>query len=197
MGSGDPYITLSQMKARMGITESTRDVEMSAALLAASRAIDDHCGRFFWADADVSARTYRVRGRRAPMADEYCIITDDFLTTTGLVVEISDDQTAWSDVTSDVDPVPGEWPDVTARPYVRITSLTPWTTRYVRVTARWGWPAVPSQVLESTRLLSSRFFRRKDSPEGVLGSADWGAIRVSGRDPDVVALLQRLKAQAF
>jgi hypothetical protein len=31
---------------------------------------------------------------------------------------------------------------------------------------------------------------RKDSPEGVLGSADFGLLRVTNRDPDVRALIE-------
>jgi hypothetical protein len=39
------------------------------------------------------------------------------------------------------------------------------------------------------RLLAARFYRRKDSPQGVLGNAEWGFARVSRVDPDVEALI--------
>jgi hypothetical protein len=35
-----------------------------------------------------------------------------------------------------------------------------------------------------------RLFRRKDSPEGVTGSAEWGVVRLSRRDPDVWVLIE-------
>jgi hypothetical protein len=35
-----------------------------------------------------------------------------------------------------------------------------------------------------------RLYKRKDSPEGVLGTAEWGGpVRLSRVDPDVAALL--------
>jgi hypothetical protein len=59
----------------------------------------------------------------------------------------------------------------------------------VRVTARWGWPAVPAQVAEATLRTAARAYRRKDSPDGVAGSSDWGLIRVPNLDPDVRQML--------
>jgi hypothetical protein len=60
----------------------------------------------------------------------------------------------------------------------------------VRVTARWGWSAVPTAVKQATILLASRGFKRYDSALGVAGFGDLGAIRVSRTDPDVTALLE-------
>jgi hypothetical protein len=62
----------------------------------------------------------------------------------------------------------------------------------VRVTAKWGWPAVPDTVVQATLIQASRLYRRKDSPEGVLGSAEWGTVRLGRVDPDVYALIQQL-----
>jgi hypothetical protein len=59
----------------------------------------------------------------------------------------------------------------------------------VRVTARWGWPSVPDGVAQAAALLAARLYRRKDSPEGVLGSSEWGAVRVARFDPDVEGLI--------
>jgi hypothetical protein len=61
----------------------------------------------------------------------------------------------------------------------------------VRVTARFGWPEVPVAVREATILQASRLFTRLDSPLGVAGFGDMGAMRVSRFvDPDVEMLLQ-------
>jgi hypothetical protein len=60
----------------------------------------------------------------------------------------------------------------------------------VRITTRFGWPAVPDPVDEASLIQASRLFKRKDSPEGVAGSSEWGVVRVSRRDPDVWNLIE-------
>jgi hypothetical protein len=199
MGIADPYVTLAQLKNRMSITETTRDTEISAALLAASRAVDDHCHRQgvgFWQEATATARTLPTLGRTLKRGSFYWLLTHDISTATGLIVETSDDGVTFTDVTADVLPV-CQYELTSVRPYNVLAAPWAWSTEFVRVTARWGWPAVPSEVLEATRLLAARTYRRKDSPEGVLGSSDWGAVRVSGRDPDVVMLLREFIRPGF
>lgn len=48
---------------------------------------------------------------------------------------------------------------------------------------------VPENIREATRILASRLFRRRLSPEGVAGFGDFGAVRVISRDPDIAALI--------
>lgn len=48
---------------------------------------------------------------------------------------------------------------------------------------------VPENVREATRMLTSRLFRRRLSPEGVAGFGDFGAVRVSRVDPDIERLI--------
>ena len=51
----------------------------------------------------------------------------------------------------------------------------------------------------ANQILTTRYYKRKDSPEGVIGWAETGVIRVSRqRDPDVAAMLDpyRLKGSA-
>ena len=49
--------------------------------------------------------------------------------------------------------------------------------------------SVPDDIVQACLILSTRLFKRKDSPEGVAGFADFGAVRLSRMDPDVQALL--------
>ena len=61
----------------------------------------------------------------------------------------------------------------------------------VKVTAVFGWPSVPSTVTQATIIQASRIFKRYDSPLGVAGFGDIGAIRVSRfLDPDVAQLVE-------
>ncbi|MDX2921298.1 hypothetical protein PV370_25695, partial [Streptomyces sp. NE06-03C] len=67
----------------------------------------------------------------------------------------------------------------------------------VQVTARWGWPAVPDEIVQATLIQAARLYKRKDSPEGVTGSAEWGVVRLSRRDPDVWALIEHYVLPGF
>jgi hypothetical protein len=61
----------------------------------------------------------------------------------------------------------------------------------VRVTAKWGWPAVPYPINQACILQAARIYKRYDSPLGVAGFGDLGAIRVSRfLDPDVAQMVE-------
>jgi hypothetical protein len=174
--------------------DATRDELLVSALSAASRGIDDYCGRRFYPDLLVSARVFRPRGRLVCEPDGERLLVDDIASTSGLIVEVGSGSsyTAVTDVETA--------PDNAIARGEAITSLarTWWglsgTTR-VRVTARWGWPTTPRVVAQATLMQAARLYRRKDSPEGVLGNAEWGTVRVSRIDPDVQALISHLVAR--
>ena len=52
---------------------------------------------------------------------------------------------------------------------------------------------MPVDIKQATILLAMRQFKRYDSPLGVAGFGDIGAIRVGRIDPDVDALIQPFK----
>jgi hypothetical protein len=56
---------------------------------------------------------------------------------------------------------------------------------------------VPDEVVQATLLQAGRLYRRKDSPEGVTGSADWGMVRLPRLDPDVMALIEPYMLPGF
>ena len=47
------------------------------------------------------------------------------------------------------------------------------------------------EVVEAILLLASRYYSRRNSPEGVAGWGDLGVIRVLSQDPDIERLLER------
>jgi hypothetical protein len=64
----------------------------------------------------------------------------------------------------------------------------------VRITAVWGWPSIPKAIETATIIQATRIFKRFDSPLGVAGFGDFGAVRVSRfLDPDVEQLVQPYK----
>lgn len=188
------YATLAELKHTMGITDTERDTALAGKLAAASRSIDKTTGRRFWLDA--AARPRVINPRRRVVADEdgQRLLTADIGDDAGLVVETGRTG-AWTVITAAVEAQPTD----ALQQQLPVTSLLrlggTWPAgggQRIRVTARWGWPAVPDEVHEATLILAARLFKRKDSPEGVLGSSEWGVVRLSRRDPDVLALIEHL-----
>jgi hypothetical protein len=193
----EDYTDLATLKTQLGITDSARDTLLSKAITAASRAIDDKTGRRFWLDPEPSARIYNPHGRVVCDERGELFLVDDIGAVDDLVVEIG---------------TPGSWtvivdyetyPDNALAKGKPITGLLlatgVWGTARtrVRVTERWGWPVIPDAVEQGSRLQAGRLYRRKDSPEGVAGSAEWGLVRVPRLDPDVLALIEPYELPGF
>ena len=64
------------------------------------------------------------------------------------------------------------------------------------VTARGGWPAVPSAIKQVALMLASRYYSRKASPLGVIGVGDFGPVRISRYDQDVTQMLSDYRLPA-
>ena len=191
------YTSPALVKSSLGkISVDDRDDLIDAATLASSRMIDERAGRRFYLDAAASARTYTHAGSGRFHFDRslysFVIAVDDIGSPTGITVEVgSTISGVWSDVvgfsTYPENAISRGRP-ITAliMPPFWVPSLWNWE---LRVTARWGWPTVPAQIGEASRMLAARLYRRKDSPQGVIGNAEWGVARVSRFDPDVEALV--------
>jgi hypothetical protein len=190
------YCTVEDVRSQLGDSTSTFDTALlEKAVNAASRAVEDWTGRRFWKDLSLVARTFRPsRCDKARL--------DDFASTAGLVVET---RTAaggsWSAWTLDSDFEVGPdnadadggayaWNSVVA---VGARSFPLARYRTLRVTATWGWSQVPDQVVEATVLKATALFKRRDAPFGVAGFSDFGAVRITRDDPDVVRLLARFQ----
>ncbi|MER6198021.1 head-tail connector protein [Streptomyces sp. NPDC001586] len=185
------YADLGTLKRQLGLDDEddSRDALLEQALTAASRSIDRGTGRRFWLDGSPVQRVYRPQGRTVIEDDGTALLVDDIGSTSGLVVETGS-AAAWSTLTG--------WealPDnalTDGRPITALLRSGGWGAgaSRVRVTARFGWPAVPDEIVQATLIQANRLFKRKDSPEGVTGSAEWGVVRLSRRDPDVWNLIE-------
>lgn len=187
------YVSVEELRSSIGSAASDINPDLERIVLAASRAIEDATGRYFYDHDDAPAQ--RLLRARSP----HILRTGDFWTTVGLIVAIDTRAdgsfaTTWgaNDVQPEpVNPKPG-WP------WTAITALGPdfpTTGRraMVRVTARWGWEAVPSQVAEAAMLIAARLWDRRSSSSGVLGIGPEGfAVRIARDDPDVRRLLEPL-----
>jgi hypothetical protein len=181
-----PYTTAGDLRARFALDDFNDDTLLNHAIDAASVAIDDETGRRFYLDEEPSARQYRRVDSTVSEPDGELFLVDDIGSLTGLVVELGDG-TTWTAVT-DFSPEPLN-ALTQSKPVTQLRrNLGVWPDWQVRVTARWGWPAVPTPIKNATEILASRLFRRKDAPFGVAGFADFGAVRLV-MDPDVARLI--------
>lgn len=192
------YGSLAALKQMLSIVDSSRDALLQQALDAAREQIDNMTGRSFLPSPVAVQRILPVAGN---LTLDGALMIPDVSTLTDLAVETG---------------VPGAWTTLAASSYYAapendlalgrpITMLrsayltTPWIYQpYVRLTSRPGWPTTPASVTQSGLLLGSRLYARRNSPEGVIGSQDWGGgLRVARTDADVQALLSAYMLPGF
>ncbi|MCX4468963.1 phage gp6-like head-tail connector protein [Micromonospora sp. NBC_01655] len=187
------YASLERLKASLKLDPAgpdDRDELLTEALDVASRQIDKTCNRRgFWLDTTATTREYRTIGRVVAGDDGDALLVDDVGDLSGLAVMLrASPGSTWEQVTDwDTEPCNAL---ADGRPVTLLRRWRGWQGDRVRVTALHGWPAVPAEVAMACRMQALRLYKRKDSPEGVLGSADWGVTRVARVDPDVAALLR-------
>lgn len=155
------YVALAVLRKALDISGTDRDDLLNVALAGASGAVNGHCGRRFYADPAASPRTYSLGDRvvRDPAGD--LLIVDDISTDDGLVVEAGTaGGPTWTPVT-DVETGPDN-ALAKGRPitFLRAPAGSRWTStsgiERIRVTARWGWPAVPDTVAQVTLSIAAR-----------------------------------------
>lgn len=184
----ETYAELPLLKEFMSIpaAEDSRDNLLMLALRAASRQVDKDTGRRFWLDMAAAARVFDVDGR----VDGTRLSVYDIGDAAGLVVEVGTygSWTVLPDGSVTAGPVDAAGD---GRPYEWLHRAAGWPAgRQVRVTAAWGYPGVPEDIVTATLIRAAALFKRKDSTEGVLGTGEWGAVRVSSRkDPDYAQLI--------
>lgn len=184
------YCTVEQLRAELADDKSALDETLLArAVAAASRAVEDWCGgRTFGLDATATSRVFRPCDRE--VAD-----VDDIGATDGLVVETWDGASwaTWAPDDYQLEPL-NAGSRATAFAWDQLVALSGgWPVGgrrpTLRVTARWGWSEVPAQVEKATILRAIGLFKRKEAVWGVAGFGDFGAVRITRADPDVVDLL--------
>ena len=185
------YATLAQVKAAMRITDNIDDTLIEMAVESASRAIDGFAMRSFYSSG-TATRYYAAD-------DSYVVQTDD-IAGTAITLQTSSAgdgifDTTWAVIDYQLEPNNG-YTDGLSVPYTRIRAVENYLfpveveQALVKVTAVFGWPAVPIAITQACVIQSSRLFKRLDSPLGVAGFGDMGAVRVSRYlDPDVEQLI--------
>lgn len=190
MAIGDPYISRDQLKVVLGIdpSNSTEDVLIDRVVRGASKSINRRSGwPTFWKTPGAEARTIDVtrrivRIRASGWAYDKVLLRNGIASATGfLVAGFSSPVLMPEDSFAE-----GEPADAIRLPagssYGGSGTLT--------VTAQWGWPEVPDDIIMAAQMQSHRYYNRKGSPEGVAGSAEWGITRIPPLDPDVLSILK-------
>jgi hypothetical protein len=193
------YATRNQVKAalRIGTADTLDDDLIDNCVGAASRLIDGYCNRRFWQSGTAEARIFQAED------SFYCSIDDIAGTALTLKSSTQADGTfdlTWSRSDYQLEPLNGNLDGLTWS-YDKIRAVGDYlfptvNANYgeqalVQVTAIFGWPSVPEPVTQATIIQASRIFKRYDSPLGVAGFGDLGAIRVSRYlDPDMAQLVE-------
>jgi len=181
------YTTLARFKSFLRVTDIDDDVQLAVDITTASRAIDKACCRQFGVLTAATEWTYTARWDRH--RNSWMVSVDDFATVTGLVVKVD------GVVTTDFVKEPvravdkgGVWTQLRL-PAAAIGGVYSATSPLdnVKVTALWGWSAVPVSVENACWLQAARFAARRDSPYGIAGSpAEGSEMRLLATvDPDV------------
>ena len=193
------YATRNQVKAalRIGTADTLDDDLIDNCVGAASRLIDGYCNRKFWQSGTAEARVFQAED------SFYCSIDDIAGTALTLKTSTQADGTfdlTWKVSDYQLEPLNGNLDGLTWS-YDKIRAVGDYlfptvNNNYgeqalVQVTAIFGWPSVPEPITQATIIQASRIFKRYDSPLGVAGFGDLGAIRVSRfLDPDMAQLVE-------
>jgi hypothetical protein len=189
MAISNGYATLSDVKASLRLTDNIDDALLETAIESASRMIDGFTARTF-SNAGTAVRNFAA-------TDEINLIIDDAITVTQVAStdEVGGTYTIWDVTDYQLEPINSR-SDGLYMPFTGIRAVNDYLwpvvdyQALVRITGTWGFPAVPIAVKQATIIQSSRLYKRLDSPLGVAGFGDMGAIRVSRfLDADVEQLL--------
>lgn len=195
------YASLADVKAAARITDSIDDSLLELSIESASREIDSYTERVFYQTGSEGTPVVRVY---VPQ-DLYVVETDDIISVTTLKTDSNGDGTF--DTTFDVsdfqlEPLNGLAGGIET-PFTRIRAVGTylWPTyeprnvdanqASVQVTGVFGFATVPTAVRQACILSALRQYKRYESPTGVLGFSDLGAVRVGTKlDPDVERMIQ-------
>jgi len=189
------YLTSAVLKATLSLSlETYADADITAAITAASRSIEKECGRRFWQDSAETTRYYE-------RIDQDMVVIDDLSTITSVKTDPTGGGTyseTWTQNTDFVFGPPNAAAD--AVPWVAIYRLSagsyllPSGPRRIQVIGKFGWAAVPAEVVEATTIYAARLLKRaREAPFSVAGMGfDGTAVRIPKVDPDIAILLDGL-----
>jgi hypothetical protein len=194
-----PYGTTSDLAGWLGITD---DPGLALPIEAASRAIDQACGRQFGL-TDSQSRTYQPKWHRdrwhVDIDDVMGAITVETVTHDGTVIDTITDY-----LLTPRNAVPNGKPYTGLEFHGNVSfggwsgyawGYTPHHHHAVKVTGQFGWLEIPEAIKLATQIQAGRLYERRDTPAGQLIRKDvddtklmWGAA--TELDADVLATVR-------
>ena len=182
------FTALSTVKTYLGISGSSEDTPINAAIDAAELAIDNFCGREFKMVSSATAKTFRP--------DTNVVLTvPDIAKLDSLVVKVDtgDDGTYNDTLTLTTEYVV----EGNKAPYTLIRRVDGSAfPRYrsnretVEVTAFWGYGVeIPAPIIQAATVYSARLYQRRSSILGFQPGMEGDANYISRIDPDIKSLL--------
>lgn len=184
------YCNLESLKAadRLNILDTASDALLSDVIEAVSRWIDEKTGRIFYSVAS-SARYYTA-------VDYSVVFADDFQSVSAVATDDNNDgvyEVVWT--TGDYEAIPynlrSGWPyeGIETKSYGDYNFSR--NKKGVKITAVWGWAAVPSNIEQACLLQAERLWKRFATPLGSSAMSALGEMRlqIPKADPDVEMLL--------
>jgi len=192
MAIANGYATLALVKTAARVTDSIDDTLFELAIESSSRLIDGHCQRHFYQTGS-EARIYTADNSYACSIDDVAGTAITVQTSSG--IDGVYDET-WAATDFQLQPLNRTSAGLKfpVNKLIAIDNylfpIDPIGEAAVKVTATFGFgTAVPTDVQQACVLMSLRQFKRYDSPLGVAGFGDMGAVRVSRIDPDIQSML--------
>ena len=189
---GQLYVEPEELKATLELLgTSYADLDVRRSVVAASRAIDEICGRRFWLDSDANhVRYYQGCGDR--------VWVDDIVEVTSVEVDTNGDGSfgsAWTEnddyLLAPLNAAADGWPWTRLEVHPNSGSYFPHYPRSVKVTGQFGWSTVPEAIKAATGILAERVMvRMRQAPLGVQQfGLDGEAVQIARTDPDVAMLV--------
>lgn len=191
------YCTLAELKSAPALnlsTATTNDTLYETVITAISRSIDMQTARYFYKSTAAETRYFTPNNTER-------IFVGDVVSLTSLYTDnVSGDRTypyEWS--STDYDLYPYNDAQLSEPEPYRFIDKTPQgvyqfpvgLAKGVKLTAVFGWAAVPSAIGKACLLWAERMVKRFDTPLGVSASTALGEmqVKVPPPDPDVEAIL--------
>lgn len=192
------YCTGDVLKAALQISDATDDVALTAAIDAASRTIDEWCGRRFYVDGADSTRYFTATDpRTVTLSGQPSSV--DIVSVTTVQVDQSGTGTFGETWTEGADFVLGpRSATADGRPFQHLQLLGGRTAPVgvrdaVKVTGTFGWAVTPDPVERACVALASQVFKQeRESPFGVASfDLEGGVLRMSRFLPGHVEMMLR------
>lgn len=195
----DAYLDVDEFKERSRSTSAVNDYPIEVLLTAASRLIDNECGRFFGqvgTEMTPAVRYYslpdragwaypRPSGWLGPIGGVAGVGIGDVVSVAALDTDdgSGDFATAWT--TDDYLLTPRNaategWPYTAIEAAPRGTLAFPTGPNSIRVSGVFGWPAVPAPIVEACFLITNRLKSLWDAPFGKSGGGEMGGLDMTG-----------------